>query len=127
MQQRRETIEQGVKLGEQMQKDKAALEAKVEKSLHEARQQADDIIAAAQDTARQTIREAEEKARDKADGIVASAEDRINQEAARARRQLEQEVVSLVAEATEVIIDEKVDAKKDAQLMERALKESRAG
>src|SRR5258708_7817319 len=47
LRERRETIEQGVKLGEQMQREKVELEAKVEQSLHEARQQADAIIAGA--------------------------------------------------------------------------------
>ena len=41
---------------------------------------------------------------------------------ARARKQLEGELAGLVADATEAVIDEKIDAKKDAQLIERALK-----
>lgn len=123
MTRRRETIEQGVNLGEQMKKDQAALEAKVEKTLHETRAKADGIIAEAQEAARGTIRDAEDKARDKAAGIVAEAEARIKQDAARARQALEKEVVGLISDATEAIIGEKVDAKKDAQLIDRALKE----
>lgn len=126
LQERRETIESGVKLGEEMQKERAKLDQQVEAKLHEARQQADEIIAGANETSRQTVREAEDKARDKAAGILESAEARIEQETARARKQLEKEVVDLISEATEAIIDEKVDAKKDAALIERALKESRA-
>ncbi|HXR49949.1 MAG TPA: F0F1 ATP synthase subunit B [Verrucomicrobiae bacterium] len=126
MRERRETIESGVKLGEQMQKDKAALEAQVEETLHKAREQADGIITGAQDTARQTVREAEEKAREKAAGIVDAAEARIEQDTARARRQLEKEIVGLITDATEAIIEEKVDAKKDAELIDRALKERQA-
>jgi len=123
LRERRETIESGVKLGEQMQKDKADLEAKVEKTMHETRQQADTIIGSAQDTARQTVREAEDKARDKAAGILKDAEERIAQDTARARQKLEKDLVGLISDATEAIIDEKVDAKKDAQLIDRALKE----
>lgn len=121
---RRETIESGVKLGEQMRKEQAELASKVEETLHEARLKADDIIADAQDNGRQAIRDAEEKARLKADGIIAEAQARLAQDTARARRQLEKEVAGLVADATEAIIDEKVDAKKDAALIERALKGS---
>jgi F-type H+-transporting ATPase subunit b len=120
---RRATIEQGVNLGEQMKKDAAALEAKVEKTLAETRAKADGIIAEAQEAARGTVREAEDKARDKAAGIVAEAEARIKQDAARARAALEKEVVGLISDATEAIIGEKVDAKKDAVLIDRALKE----
>lgn len=122
LRERRETIEGGVKLGEQMKQEEAKMEAKVEQALHEARQQADGIIAGAQDVGRQAIREAEDKARAKAAGIITEAESRLIQETARARQQLEQEVVALVSDATEAIIDEKVDAKKDAALIERALK-----
>jgi len=123
---RRETIENGVKLGEQMQKERAELQGQVEKALHDARADADGIIASAQDTARQTVREAEDKARDKAAGILKDADTRIAQDTTRARKQLEKELVGLISDATEAIIDEKVDAKKDAQLIERALKEQKA-
>lgn len=125
MERRRETIEKGVHLGEQMKKEQAELEEKVAKSLHEARAQADGIVANAHAQARQTIQDAEDKASEKADGIIASAQDRIAQDTARARKQLEQDVVNLVSEATEAIIDEKVDAKKDAALIDKALKGSR--
>lgn len=122
LRERRETIESGVKLGEQMKKEQEKLAAQVDKTLHEARQQADGIIASAQDTGRQAVRDAEEKARTKAAGIITEAESRITQETARARQQLENEVVGLISEVTEAIIDEKVDAKKDAALIDRALK-----
>lgn len=126
LRERRETIDKGVHLGQQMQREKAELEQKVSKALHTARIKADDIIASAQAQARQVIQDAEEKANEKAEGIIASAQDRIVQDTARARRQLEDEVISLISEATEVIIDEKVDAKKDAALIDKALKGSRA-
>lgn len=126
MDERRKTIEAGVQLGEQMKKDKAELESKVEAALHKARQNADKIIAEAQENSRQTIREAEEKAREKANSIMQEAEDRIAADTKRARKALESELVNLISNATETIIGEKVDAKKDAQLIDRALKERQA-
>lgn len=123
MNERRETIEKGVKLGEQMEKEKADLEAKIEKQLHEARTKADSIISLANDTARQTVKESEDKAKEKAEGIVAAAEDRIAQETSIARQKLEAEMVGLVAEVTEAVLEEKVDDKKDVELIKRALKE----
>lgn len=122
LRERRETIESGVKLGEQMRQDKAKLEAQVEETLHKARQEADAIIGGAQDSARQAVREAEDKARQKATAILKEADERIVQDTARARQALEAELAGLVAEATEAVIEEKVDAKKDAQLIERVLK-----
>jgi len=122
LRERRDLIESGVRIGEEMKKSEVELEAKVEQTLHEARQTADEIIAGAQETGRQTVREAEDKARDKAAEILTDAESRIVSDTARARQALEKELVNLISDATEVIIDEKVDAKKDAQLIEKALK-----
>jgi len=126
MEQRRETIENGVTLGEKMKKDEAALQAKIDAELKKARSEADGIIAQANEASRETIRDAEEKARDKAAGILKDAEDRIATDTARARKKLEGELVGLISDATEAIIGEKVDAKKDAQLIDRALKEQEA-
>jgi F-type H+-transporting ATPase subunit b len=122
LRERHETIEQGVKLGEEMQRERAKLESQVEEILHKARQDADAILSTAQDNGRQAIREAEEKARSKATGILSEAESRIEQETARARKALEKDLASLVADATEAIIEEKLDPVKDAALIERALK-----
>ena len=119
---RRETIESGVRLGEEMRVERTKLADEVEQALQEGRKQADSIIAGAQDTARETIREAEDKARLKAANILKEADSRITQDTALARKQLESELVGLISDATEAIIDEKVDAKKDAELIERALK-----
>ncbi len=124
MDERRELIENGVKIGEQMKKDQLKLEEKVAAELQAARQKADTILANAQDAAKDSIKEAETKAREKADAILADAKEKTKQDVARARKQLESEVVALISDATEVIIDEKVDAKKDAQLIAKALKGS---
>lgn len=123
MNERRETIEKGVTLGEQMQKQQVKSEAEVAKKLADARAQADSVIATAQEEARATVREAEDKARTKAEGILTEAEERIAQDTKRARSKLEKELVGLVSEATEVIVGEKVDSQKDTELIERALRE----
>lgn len=123
---RRQTIESGVRLGEEMQKERAELDTKVKKALADARKQADTIVADASDAARDTVRSAEDKARVKADGIIAEAAARTEQDAQRVRKQIEHEVVTLISEATEAIIEEKLDDKKDAALIDRVLKEQRA-
>lgn len=123
---RRQTIEEGVRLGERMKQEQAELEAEVAKKLAEARKEADGIVNDANETSRQMIREAEDKARTKAAGIMQEAEDRIASETKRARKQLQGELVSLISDATEAIIGEKVDAKKDVQLIDRALQEQKA-
>lgn len=119
--QRRKVIEDGVKLGEKMRHDEAALEEKVEKTLHQARVKADQIINDANETAKQMVKSAEDDARSKAEIVMKETEVRTEQEIARARRKLETEMVNLVAQATTIVLDEKVDAQKDAGLIERAL------
>jgi F-type H+-transporting ATPase subunit b len=123
---RRRTIEDGVRIGEEMKQKQAALEAQVEKQLAEARKQADGIVSDANETSRQIVREAEDKAHQKAAGVMKEAEDRIASETQRARKQLQGELVGLISDATEAIIGEKVDAKKDAALIDRALQEQKA-
>ncbi len=120
---RRETIDKGVKLGEQMQKRQVELEKEIDKKLHEARAKADGIITESQDAARHSAQEIEEKARSKADMIVREAKESIEQDTKRARKKLESELAELISEATEAIIEEKVDAKKDARLIDKAIKE----
>lgn len=124
LQERRATIESGINLGEEMQKERAELEKKVEAALAKAIKEADSIVSSAEETAKATIREAEDKAKAKAADVLKAAEDRIAQDTAKARQALEKEVAQLVAEATEAIIQEKLDTKKDAALIQRALKGS---
>ncbi len=121
LEKRRKTIDDGVRLGIQMEKEKNRLDEEVEKILAKARVEADKIIAAGNQEAGAIIREAEEAASRKADAILADARARIDEDLKRARQGLEQEVVALVAEAAEVIISEKVNAEKDRTLIERAL------
>jgi len=123
---RRKVIESGVKLGEEMKLEKAQFEKTVAKELSAARKHADDIIADADTAAKDKVRAAEEKAQEKAAIIVGEGKVRGEQEVTRARKAMESELAGLVAEATEAIIGEKVDASKDAQLIDRALKGAKA-
>lgn len=119
---RRRTIESGVDLGEEMKKQQAKTDEEVAAKLKKARAEADSIIASAHDSAREVAADIEAKAQSKASATLADAEDRIRQDTARARRKLEGELVGLISDATEAIIDEKVDSRKDAQLIDKALK-----
>lgn len=126
LQERRELIESGVNLGDEMKVEKAQFEKKVAKDLAEARKKADEIMSDAQSNAKQTVRSAEEIAAAKAAAIVEEGKARGEQEVQRARKHMESELAGLVAEATEAIIGEKVDGAKDAQLIDTALKGAKA-
>lgn len=93
----------------------------MEKTLHDSRVKADGIVASANDSARQAIRQAEEQARDKASAIIKDAENTIVQNTNKARSNLESELVGLISEVSGAVIEEKVDAKKDEELIKRNL------
>lgn len=119
---RRTLIESGVTLGEKMRAAEAESDAKIAQKLHQARQQADAVIAEAEAEARQRVQSAEADAQKRAEGIIHEADARIKQASERERKRLEQEVIGLVSEVSQAVIGEKVDPKKDAGLIERALK-----
>lgn len=120
LEKRRQTIDDGVRLGREMEAEKAQLDEKVDELLRKARTEADGIIAGGQKEASTIIKAAEEAANRKADAILADAHGKITEDIDKARKGLEQEMRALVAEATEVIIEEKLDATKDASLIKRA-------
>lgn len=117
---RRKTIDDGVRLGREMEAEKAALDEKVDQLLRKARVEADAIIAGGQKESSEIIKAAEETANRKADAIMADAQGKISEDIAAARKSLEHDMRVLVAEATEAIIEEKLDAKKDESLIRRA-------
>jgi F-type H+-transporting ATPase subunit b len=121
LRERRETIDRGVTLGQQMQKDKLELEERIAKEIAAARAKADAIIGDANTAGKELIHKAEADAEAKAQAIINEAREQTKQDITRARRKLEAEIIDLIAEATEVITGEKVDPKKDAELIDRAL------
>ena len=123
LKERRDVIDKGVKLGEQMEKEKIALEDKIEQQIAEARAKADAILTDANEAAKDAIRKAETDAELKAMAILDEAKDQTKQEIQRAKRKLEAEIVELVGEATEAILNEKVDSKKDTDLIHSVISE----
>lgn len=117
---RRKTIDDGVRLGREMESEKELLEEKIAEALQKARKEADKIIESGRTESAAVIKAAEHTATTKADAIIADAKVNIEENIAKARIGLEQEMRVLVAEATEAIIEEKLDAKKDESLIKRA-------
>lgn len=122
LEKRRQTIEDSVRLGQKLERERTKLDEEVARITREARHEADKIIAASHKDAREVVREAEKTAQRKVDAMLADADVRIHEEAQHARRTLEKDLVGLVSEATETIVGEKVDAKKDAELVKQAMK-----
>jgi F-type H+-transporting ATPase subunit b len=124
LEKRRKTIDDGVRLGLEMEAEKTKLDEKVEHILRKARGEADQIIAQAHEESGAIVKEAEVKATQKVDTMLADAHHKISDEITKAKKDLERETVELVALATEKIIKQKVDSTKDADLIKRSLQEA---
>lgn len=122
LEERRRVIEDGVKLGQKLERRQAKVEEEISKILKDARKDADKIIATAHKEAREISRDAEKAASKKAEVMMNDAEARIEEESNRARKRLEKDIVALISEATEALVGEKVDAKKDAELIDKILR-----
>jgi F-type H+-transporting ATPase subunit b len=123
---RREQIEAGLKEAQESQAALAKAEEKVTEVLATARTDADDLLARSHQEAGAIVAEAEAKAKQRAEQIVADARMQLENDVRKAREALKHDTIALVAAATEHVIDEKLDAKKDAGLIQKALKEERA-
>lgn len=122
LEERRKTIDAGVKMGLEMEKEKAKLDTEVAKKMREARLETDKIIANAHKDARDVIREAEKSASRKTEAMLSDAEVRIEAETERAKMALEKDIIGLISEATEAIVGEKVDMAKDGEIIDKILK-----
>ncbi len=123
LEKRRKTIDDGVRLGQEMEVEKEKLEQRIEETLSKARTEADAIIAEAHEESGGLLKEAELKTAEKVETMLIEAQTKIDGEVKRAKKELQKDTLELVARATEIIIHEKLDASKDAKLMERSLSE----
>jgi F-type H+-transporting ATPase subunit b len=121
LEKRRLTIDKGVTLGLEMKAAKDKFDDELKKMHHEARLRADEILVEAQKEANAMLKESEAVATKKAEGILNDAAKHIEQEMEAARKSLRGEMLQLVSEATEAIIQEKIDAKKDASIIDKVL------
>lgn len=121
LEERRKTIDDGVRLGREMEAEKEKLSSQIEAELKKARNEADKIIAQSREEAGSVLREAEEATARKVDAMLADAHAKIDEDIQSARDGLEKDIRELVADATAIIVEERLDAKKDMNMVERAL------
>jgi len=124
LEERRKTIEESLKTAAKLEKQQAELAAKTERTLKQARQDAEAVINKAHTEAGSIVQAAEDRASAKSDQIIKDARLQINEEVKSAKHTLKRETMALVVEATESILEEKLDSRKDHQLIERALSRS---
>ncbi len=122
LEQRRTVIDDGVRLGRKLEKERDNLDKEIAQITREARHDADRIIATANKESREILRGAEKTAQRKTEAMVADAEARIEEDKKQALKKLEKDIVELVSDATETIVHEKVDPKKDSELIDKAIR-----
>jgi F-type H+-transporting ATPase subunit b len=118
---RRESIEAGLKEAKESQEALQQAEAKVADMLAAARKEADDMLARTQQEAASLVAEAESKAKTRGEQIIADAREQLNLDVTKAREALKKDTIELVALATERVVGEKLDTAKDADLVKKAL------
>lgn len=120
--QRHKVIDDGVRLGRKLEREQEKLDQEAARITREARHEADRIIANGHKEAREVLRETEKVTKRKTDTMLADAEVRIHEDTEAAKRKLEKDIVGIVSEATEAIVGEKVDSKKDAEIIENVIR-----
>jgi F-type H+-transporting ATPase subunit b len=119
---RRQTIEDGVKLGLEMEEQKILMKEKSDEIIRQSHAEADKIVGNAHKEARDISRDARNAAHNRSNQILQEAQTRIAEETQQSRLKLEKDIAGLVSEATEVIVHEKVDSKKDNELIKKTVK-----
>lgn len=124
LEERRIAVEKSIDQAKQTEVAMQNAEKQISTMLAEARDEAAALVAAGHREAAKMVEEAEAKAAKRAEHIVQEAHTSMEHELGKARTALKQETALLVAEAAGVILREKVDAKKNAELISKALKAS---
>lgn len=118
---RRKVVEQSLERAKATEEAVRDAKKEITALLHEAQSEAKAMVEISRKEAIAFMNEAEEKANKKAQYILKEAKAQIDAEVLVAAEKLKQETAQLVASATERIIKQKVDASKDADLINAAL------
>ncbi|KUM05195.1 F0F1 ATP synthase subunit B [Chromobacterium subtsugae] len=117
MDERAKRIADGLAAAERGKQDLEAAEKRVADEIRKAKQQATEIVVAAEKRANQIVDEAKDAARTEGARIVADAKSEIDQEVLRAKESLRAQVAELAVAGAEKILRKEIDAAKHADLL----------
>ncbi len=120
---RRETIDEGLVNAEKA--DKRLREAKEEAQVEidKARKEGQAIVGQAREESGEIIQAARDQSQAEHDKLVEQGYAKIEQQQKKVTKELEEQSSSLVAAATAAILGDKLDSKKDADLIDKAIKQ----
>lgn len=119
LEERRQTIAEGLNAADRAKRDLANAEEKVSASLDEAKAKSAELIESANRRANQIVEEAKAKAAEEGARLVAKAQADIEQEINSAREQLRKEVSALAIAGAEQILKAEVDKGAHKQLLDQ--------
>lgn len=125
LEQRRTAINDSLDKAEALTKQNDEAERRVNELLHEARKEAEEVIAMSHEEAGSIVQEAQDAAEAKAKKIITDGMAQIDQQVIKAQEELKKQTLELVSQATSALLGETVDAKKHEALVTKALKESK--
>ncbi len=120
---RTQRIAEGLAAAEAGKSAKAEAEAEVKAQIEQAKQRAQEIVAAAERRAIEVTEEAVAKARHDGELIIQSAKEEAEAEESKMRQGLQKEVATLAILAAEKIVEAELDASKHEALIEKVIAE----
>lgn len=122
LEKRQKKIEKGLKDADEAHKKLAESEERQREILKKARTEAKDIVEKARVQAEKSKSEIAVEAKAQAEKIILNAKAEIEREKEKTIAEIKSEIGSLVVAATEKVIGEKMDEKKDKELIDKSLK-----
>ena len=118
LEERKKKIADGLAAAERGAHEKELAEKRAAETLHDAKNQAQEIINQANKRANEIVEEAKNTARAEGDRIIAAANAEIEQEVNRAREHLRGQVAMLVVSGAEKVLKKEIDAKANETLLQ---------
>ncbi len=122
MNERSGKIEKGLKDAEDASRKVKEIEEREKEVMAQAKKEAQGIIKAAEESADKNKQEILAEAKNQSEKIMKDTESKIEEERKKMMAEIKAEVADMVVTATGKIIDEKLDAGKDKELIEKAIK-----
>lgn len=123
MEERQKTIADGLAAAERGQHEQELAQKKAVSVIHDAKQQANEIIARAEKRAAELVEASKDDARVEGERIVQAAHGEIEQEANRAREELRDQVVSLVVVGAAQVLGREIDEATHDDLLNKLVAE----
>jgi F-type H+-transporting ATPase subunit b len=122
MKERSEKIEKGLEDAKKINEKLADIEAEQKKVIAEARKEASAILAKTAEQAEEKKKAMVAKAKEEIGQIINKEKEQMRSEKAQTLKEIKKETMDLVIATVEKILDERMDGKKDKELIEKILK-----